>query len=176
MALPDKNGGITVKAVNDRLTKQEVKLILTLVDTAGKTTLTEKITKQIPADKAIDIATLKKGKLPAGHILILDYESADGSKGRAHFANEPYKALSFSDPHITHTATIKNNALHITLSAKNLSLFTSAETGVDGSYSENVLDLLPNEKAEIIFTPTNARDLEAAHKNLCIRNLYSSSH
>ena len=176
MALPDKNGGITVKAVNDRLTKQEIKLILTLVDTAGKTTLTEKITKQIPADKAIDIATLKKGKLPAGHILILDYESADGSKGRAHFANEPYKALSFSDPHITHTATIKNNALHITLSAKNLSLFTSAETGVDGSYSENVLDLLPNEKAEIIFTPTNARDLEAAHKNLCIRNLYSSSH
>jgi len=176
MALPDKNGGITVKAVNDRLTKQEVKLILTLVDTAGKTTLTEKITKQIPADKAIDITTLKKGKLPAGHILILDYEAEDGSKGRAHFANEPYKALSFSDPHITHTATIKNNALHITLSAKNLSLFTSSETGVDGSYSDNVLDLLPNEKAEIIFTPTNARDLEAARKNLTIRNLYSSSH
>ena len=176
MALPEKNGGITVKAVNDRLTKQEVKLILTLVDAAGKTTLTEKITKQIPADKAIDITTLKKGKLPAGHILILDYEAADGSTGRAHFANEPYKALSFSDPHITHTATIKNSALHITFSAKTLSLFTTAETGVDGSYSDNVLDLLPNEKAEIIFTPTTPGDLEAARKNLIIRNLYSSSH
>ena len=45
-----------------------------------------------------------------------------------------------------------------------------------GSYSDNVLDLLPGEKAEIIFTPDNADDLKAAQTNLIIRNLYASSH
>ena len=176
MALPDKSGGITVKAVNDRLTKQQLTLTLTKVNPPGKATRLKSVKKFIPADKAIEVAKLKKGELPAGHILILDYEAADGSKGRAHFAAEPYKALGFIDPQITHTTTIKNQALHISLSAKNLSLFTTAETGVDGSYSDNVLDLLLNEKAEIIFTPANERDLDAAHKNLIIRNLYSSSH
>lgn len=174
MALPDKNGGIIVKAVNDRLTKQNIKLKLTAVDPAGKATPLTSISKSVPADKATELTTLKVGTLPTGHILILDYEAADGSKGRAHFANEPYKALRFVDPQITHTATIKNNRLHITLSARHLSLFTTAETGVDGSYSDNVLDFLPGEKAEIIFTPTNAGVLEAARSNLVIRNLYSS--
>ena len=176
MALPDKKGGVIIKAVNDRLTKQNVKVTLTTVDPAGKATKLAALSKSVPTDKAIELITLKAGKLPAGHILILDYEAADGSKGRVHFANEPYKALHFVDPQITHTATIKNNKLHIILSAKYTSLFTTAETGVDGSYSDNVLDLLPGEKAEIIFTPINVAHLETVQKNLIIRSLYSSSH
>ena len=176
MALPGKDGGITIKAVNDRLTKQNVKLTLTAVDPAGKATELAQISKSVPADKAIALTTLKSGKLPKTHILIMDYEAADGSTGRAHYANEPYKALSLIDPQMTHTATIKSNALHVSITSKNLSLFTTVETGVDGSYSDNVLDLLPGEKAEIIFTPTAGSDLEIARKNLTIRNLYSSSH
>ncbi len=176
MALPDKKGGIIIKAVNDRLTKQTLTLTLTSVDPAGKATKLSILKKSVPPDKAIELTTLKAGKLPKGHILIMDYEAADGSKGRAHFANEPYKALNFIDPQIAHKAEIKNGALHIAITAKHTSLFTCAETGADGSYSDNVLDLLPGEKAEIIFTPANPRDIEAAHKNLVIRNLYSSSH
>ncbi len=176
MALPDKKGGISIKAVNDRLAKQNIKVTLTTVDPAGKTAHLAKLSKSVPADKAIELTRLKQGTLPAGHILILDYEATDGSMGRAHFAGEPYKALRFVDPLLAHTATIKNNTLHITLSAKHTSLFTAAETGVDGQYTDNVVDLLPGESTTIIFTPTNAADLKSAQQNLVVRNLYSSSH
>jgi len=176
MAIPDKQGTITIKAVNDRLKAQKLTLELTIVDPAGKAKPFKQFSKAVPPDKAIEIAKLKSADLPKGHVLIMDYEAADGSKGRAHFAAEPYKALRFLDPQISHKAEIKNGKLHISLSAKHLSLFTTAETGVDGNYSDNVLDLLPGEKAEIIFTPTNAADLQVAQNNLVIRNLYSSSH
>ena len=176
MAIPDKQGGITIKAVNDRLKAQKLSLILSIVDPAGKAKLFKQLSKSVPADKAIEIAKLKSADLPKGHVLIMDYEAADGSKGRAHFAAEPYKALRFLDPQIGYKTEIKSGKLHISFSAKHLSLFTTAETGVDGSYSDNVLDLLPGEKATIIFTPTHAADLQAAQNNLIIRNLYSSSH
>ena len=176
MAIPDKQGGITIKAVNDRLKALKLSVTLTIADPSGKARALKSISKSVPADKAIDIAKLKKSDLPAGHILVMDYEAADGSSGRVHFAAEPYKALRFLDPQITHTVEIRNNKLHIKLSAKHTSLFTMAETGVDGSYTDNVIDLLPNEKIEIIFTPANVADLKAALASLIIRNLYSSSH
>jgi beta-mannosidase len=177
MALPDKKtGGIIIKAVNDRLTKQKLSLKLSTLDPAGKAKHLKDISATIPADKAVEVAKLKKGQLPQGHILILDYEAADGSKGRVHFANEPYKAMNIINPEITHSTKIKDSKLHITLNTKNAALFVTAETGVFGSYSDNVLDMLPNEKATIIFTPDNADDLKAALTNLIIRNLYASSH
>jgi beta-mannosidase len=130
----------------------------------------------VPADKAIEIARLKKGELPAGQILIMDYDAADGSKARAHFAAEPYKALHIIDPQLTQRTEIKSGKLHIHLAAHHAALFVVAETGVDGHYSDNVLDLLPGESATIVFTPDNPADLKSAAQNLVIRNLYSSSH
>jgi beta-galactosidase/beta-glucuronidase len=106
----------------------------------------------------------------------MDYQTADGSTGRAHFTPEPYKALHFIDPLLSHRCEIKSGKLHITIAAKHTALFTTVETGVDGAYSDNVLDLLPDESATITFTPTQAADLKAAQQNLVIRNLYSSSH
>jgi beta-mannosidase len=177
MALPDKKtGGIIIKAVNDRLTKQKLSLKLSTLDPAGKPKLLKNINANVPADKAVEVARLKEGDLPMGHILILDFEAADGSKGRVHFANEPYKAMNIINPHITHSGKIKDGKLHIALSTKNTALFVTAETGVFGRYSDNVLDMLPGESTTIIFTPDNADDLKTAETNLIIRNLYSSSH
>ncbi len=105
MALPDKkSGGIVVKAVNDRLTMQKLSLKLSTLDPVGKAKHLKDVSANIPTDRAVEITKLKKGELPAGHILILDYEAADGSKGRVHFANEPYKAMNIIDPQITHSA------------------------------------------------------------------------
>jgi beta-mannosidase len=177
MALPDKKtGGIVIKAVNDRLTKQKFSLKLSTLDPAGKAKLLKNISANIPADKAVEVAKLKKGQLPMAHILILDFEAADGSKGRVHFANEPYKAMNIINPDISHSTKIKDGKLHIALSTKHAALFVTAETGVFGSYSDNVLDMLPGESTKIIFTPDNADDLKTAQTNLIIRNLYSSSH
>jgi beta-galactosidase/beta-glucuronidase len=177
MAVPDKkSGGLTVKAVNDRLKAQKLSLTLTILDPAGSARKFKSLAKSIPADKAVELVKLKKSDLPAGHILIMDYQATDGSTGRAHFAIEPYKALNIIAPQLTHSAEVKNGALHIKLSAKHAALFVTAETGVDGSYSDNVFDLLPGEKAQIIFTPDNPANLKTAQENLIIRDLYSSSH
>ncbi|MDE2447263.1 MAG: glycoside hydrolase family 2 protein, partial [Alphaproteobacteria bacterium] len=176
MAVPDKHGGITVKAVNDRLKAQKISLTLTILDPAGKAKPVKTISKSIPADKAIEITRLKKGELPAGYILILDYEATDGSTGRTHFAHEPYKALNMIDPQISHTAKIVDGALQIKVKTKQAALFVAAETSVRGSYSDNIFDLLPGELTTIIFKPDNPADLETAHNNLIIRNLFSSSH
>jgi beta-mannosidase len=177
MAIPDKaTGMISIKAVNDRLKAQKISLTLTIVDPAGKANIFKQFSKSVPADKAIEITKLKKSDLPAGNILVMDYKAADGSTGRAHYTAEPYKALRFVDPEITHKSEIRNGALHVLLSVKFTSLFTTLETGCDGSYSDNMLDLLPEDKAEIVFTPTNPADLVPAEKNLIVRNLYSSSH
>jgi beta-mannosidase len=176
MAVPDKQGSISVKAVNDTLKVQKLSLALSILDPAGKVHELKFVKKSVPSDKAIEIARLKKGELPSGHILIMDYDAADGSKARAHFAAEPYKALHIIDPQLTHRAEIKNEKLHIHLAAHHAALFVVAECGVDGNYSDNVLDLLPGESATVIFTPDNPADLKSAAKNLVIRNLYSSSH
>lgn len=177
MALPDKKtSGIIIKAVNDRLTKQKLSLKLSTIDPAGRAKHLKDIRANIPADKAVEVAKLKNGELPSGHILILDYEAADGSKGRVHFANELYKAMNIINPEIGLNTKIKDGKLHIALSTKHTALFVTAETGVFGSYSDNVFDMLPGESATIIFTPDNADELKAAQTNLIIRNIYSSSH
>ena len=176
MAIPDSKGGVEIKAVNDRLKAQKLSLTLTMVDPAGKAKFLKSLTKTVPADKAVVLTTLKAGTLPKGHVLIMDYVAGDGSKGRVHYAAQPYKALGFSDPQVAHKAVIENGQLHVAISVKGLCLFATVETGVDGYYSDNVVDLLPGENTMIIFTPTHAEDLAAAHRNLIIRDLYSSSH
>jgi beta-mannosidase len=177
MAVPDKaNGGVVIKAVNDRLEKQKLSLDLIMLDPAGRAKPFKTISATLPADRAVDVVKLKKGELPAGHILIMDFEGADGSKGRVHFANEPYKTLNIVNPALTHHAKIRGGSLVISLKAKMAALFVVAETGVDGRYSDNVLDLLSGESAEIIFTPDSPAELQAALENLIIRDLYSSSH
>ncbi|MEO6607116.1 MAG: glycoside hydrolase family 2 protein [Aestuariivirga sp.] len=177
MALPDKgSGGVIIKAVNDRLEKQKLSLDLVVLDPSGWAKPFKTISATLPPDRAVDVVKLKKGELPAGHILIFDFEAADGSKGRVHFANEPYKALNIANPALTHSAKIKDGSLAISLKAKLAALFVMAETGVDGRYSDNVLDLLPGESAEIIFTPDIPAELQTALDNLIIRDLYSSSH
>jgi beta-mannosidase len=177
MAVPDKAaGGIIVKAVNDRPKAQKITLTLSILDPQGKATPLKTISKSIPADKAIEVAKLKNTDLPAGHVLIMDFEAADGSKGRSHFAAEPYKALAIVAPQLTHSATIKDGALHIRIASKHAALFVTAETGVPGRYSDNVLDLLPGETTIIIFTPDDPADLSSAKDNLVIRDLYASSH
>jgi beta-mannosidase len=177
MALPDKgSGGVIIKAVNDRLEKQKLSLDLIVLDPSGRAKPFKTISATLPPDRAVDVMKLKNGELPAGHILILDFEAADGSKGRVHFVNEPYKALNIANPALTHSAKIKDGSLAISLKAKLAALFVMAETGVDGRYSDNVLDLLSGESAEIIFTPDNPAELQTALDNLIIRDLYSSSH
>ncbi len=177
MALPDKaSGGVVIKAVNDRLEKQKLSVQLYILDPAGKAKLLKKISANLPSDKAVEVAKLKKSQLPAGHVLIMDYEAGDGSKGRVHFANEPYKSLPLVDPHIIHRADIKGATLIISLHAKNAAFYVAAETGVNGTYSDNVLDMLPGEKAMISFTPDDPAQIQTAQENLIIRDLYSSSH
>jgi beta-mannosidase len=176
MAVPDKQGGIVVKAVNDRLKAQKLSLTLTSLDPAGKAKPFKTISKSVPADKAVEIAKLKKSDLPEGHILILDYEASDGSKGRTHFAHEPYKSLNIIKPDLSHVAKSVGGALHITIKAKHAALFVCAETSVHGSYSDNIIDMLPGESTTIIFTPDHRNDLQTALDNLVIRDLYSSSH
>ncbi|MFO1034894.1 MAG: glycoside hydrolase family 2 protein [Hyphomicrobiales bacterium] len=176
MAVPDKAGNISVKAVNDRTKAQKLSLSLCILDPAGDARAFKSVSKSIPADKAVEVVKLKTGDLPPGHILIMDYDADDGCRGRVHFANEPYKALKIIAPHITHRAEARDGALHITLSSKRAALFVTAETGVAGRYSDNVLDLLPGESARITFTPHNPAHLQAAKDNLVIRDLWSSSH
>lgn len=177
MALPDRaSGGVVVKAVNDCLQKQKLSLELLVLDPAGKVKPLKRISSSLPPDKAVDVAKLKPGDLPSGHVLIMDYEADNGSKGRVHFANEPYKALNLVDPQISHRAEIKGVSLIITLLAKNAAFFVAAETGVNGTYSDNVLDMLPGEKVTISFTPDDPAQIQTALTNLIIRDLYSSSH
>jgi len=167
---------LVIKAVNDRLTKQKLSLDLIVLDPAGRAKPLKTISATLPPDKAVEVFKLKKGELPVGHILVMDFEGADGSKGRVHFANEPYKALGLVNAGLTHEAKIKDGSLVISLKAKQATLFVVAETGVDGRYSDNVIDLLPGEKAEIVFTPEDPGQLQSALDHLIIRDLYSSSH
>lgn len=177
MVLPDKTtGGLVVKAVNDRLKAQKLSLSLAIVDPAGQSNPYASMNKTISADWAVEVLKLKPGALPPGHLLVVDHVAVDGGKGRAHYSAEPYKALRLVDPRLTHSVTKRDGSLHIALKTKNLALYVTAETGVNGCYSDNILDLLPGEAAQIIFTPDNPDDLTAARDNLVIRDLYSSSH
>jgi hypothetical protein len=50
------------------------------------------------------------------------------------------------------------------------------ETDVPGSFSDNVIDILPGETTTLTFTPDDPSRIDEAMKCLVIRDLHSSSH
>jgi len=163
-AVPTGNT-ITLRASNDAPHDVTLAIDAQAVDMDGnlRALATE---SQTVSDISVDVLSLASDALQPGEMLVVDWTSADGS-GREIYAPEPYKTYDLPDANIT-----MDIAGHtITLTAGNLSLFTSLEADVNGRFSDNAFDMLPGETREIIFTPADP----SATPTFTLRDLHSAT-
>lgn len=156
---------ITLRGTNDVPNDVAVTVTAQVVDTNGTlrdlTTATKTLT-----DVSADIATVALSDLQDGEMLVVSWTSPQGD-GREVYAPEPYKTFDLKPAEVA--MTVSGN--EITLVSNGLSLFTALEADVNGRFSDNAFDMLPNETRIITFTPADP----SAQPQFILRDLHSAT-
>jgi beta-mannosidase len=165
-----------VSAVSDLVEDFELSLEVFAVSFSGVKTIiySNKVTLTPDAGKELTRITLNQ--ITNDQILFLNWTDEQGHAQRNHASPVAYKHLNLPNPQLQTAATAQGNKLNISITAKNLALYVTAECDVAGHFSDNAFDLLGSETKTIYFTPDSPSDITRALNTLVIRDLYSSSH
>ena len=175
-AVPEKEtGDLVIIGVNDGPAEVSVEVTLGFVAPDGGMVALPPLQAYLPMDRAIAITRIASADIRRGSILHIQHQTGPADAMRSHFAVQPYKALDLRAPSLRHAVSQVGGTLRIGLAADLPAYYVMAETAVPGSYSDNVIDLLPGEETAIIFTPGDPARLDEAMRSLVIRDLHSSS-
>jgi beta-mannosidase len=174
--IPDKEtGDLIVTGINDGPVPAEVEVELSFVTPEGKVTALPPLRALLPTERAITLSRIAAPDIRHGEILHFSHAQTGGEAVRSHFATESYKALSLRPPNLRKTVSRADGTLRVDLTSDSPAYYVMVETAVPGTYSENVIDLLPGEPMTIVFTPDDPARLDEAMIDLIIRDLHSSS-
>lgn len=109
-----------------------------------------------------------------GDVLFLSWRDQDGGLLHSHFAHQSCKSPALVRPDLRKVLSRENGTLRIELAADRPAFYVMAECSVSGSFSDNVVDLLPGETVTPSFTPGDPLRLDEAMDSLVIRDLYPS--
>ena len=165
-----------VSAVHDLPEAFVLSLEVTVMSFSGVKTVIYDGQVKLTPDAGREITRIKLADIAKGSILFLQWTDEQGHATRNHATPVAYKFLNLPNPELQSTTKVDGSRLNISIAAKNLALYVSAECDVAGHFSDNAFDLLGGEKKTISFTPDIASDLTRARQTLVIRDLYSSSH
>jgi beta-mannosidase len=173
VAIPDKATGLLrILGVNDTASAFALSVEVTSVTPAGGVTALATLKGEVAADRACVLGEVAPRR---GEILFLSWRDTTGRIVRSHVAPEPYKALALARPGIRRQISLHVGTLRIDIAAEKPAFYVMAETSVPGSFSDNVIDLLPGETVTLHFTPDDPGAIDLAMSSLVIRDLYSSS-
>ena len=170
---------LTIKIVSDRLTNFDGKLNMELLDFTGKKLWD--ISKQIPvignsSTKYFEIALddLLLGFDKTKVVLNCTLNGGNELITSRQFYLVHAKDLLIENPELTNSVEKIENDYLITLESKKLAknLFISFD-GIEGSYSNNYFDMLPNQKYQVKFTPNNpVADIKGKCKIISLYDSY----
>ena len=172
LGIPEKDSKtIRVMAVNDGAAATDVEVELFSVTPEGVRTSHPPLWGRVPPDRASLL-----GHIPSrdGEVLFFAWRDEHGGLHRNHVTHQPYKELALRPPGLICNARELNGQLEVDITAANPTFHVMAETAVPGRFSDNAIDVLPGEKATLLFTPDDPLRLGEAARSLVVRDLYSS--
>jgi beta-mannosidase len=121
-------------------------------------------------EAAQEVALIAAEALLPGEVLAITW-SGDAAGGDVHAPN-PWKTYDLLPAHVTHRVEQDGDDWIITLSAKALGLFVSAEASVPGRFSNNAFTLFPGHDAVLRFHP----ETPGERPDFTIRDLHSATY
>jgi beta-mannosidase len=169
VAVP-KDGGIVLKAVNDRPEAVTITVIATAAAMDGSVRKLAEATVTVPTDAAVPVLTLAPDSLRADEVLAITW-AGDAQGGDVH-APQPWKAYDLLPSGLTCETRQEGAAWKLTLQVNALAPFVAVESEVRGRFSPNAVTLFPGHPTTITFTP----DDPLAVPNFSLRDLYSATY
>ena len=172
-----EDGRVEFYVVSDRTQPQALRLHVTLMDFAGVShletwrdvsvaPLASKSYMSVPLEVFARVKDTSK--------VFLHCELT--SSGRVVSANnvyfKPYKELSIPAPHVVTSVARTRGGFTVTLKSDTLAraVYLSA-AGLEGTFSDNYFDLMPNAETRVEFRAARATSLEEFRANLRVRSL-----
>jgi beta-mannosidase len=169
VAVP-KDGGIELRAVNDRAEVATITVTARAAAMDGSTRKLAEATVTVPTDAAVPVLTLSPDALGAGEVLAFTW-SGDAQGGDVH-APKPWKAYDLLPSGLTAEMRQGGGVWNLTLQVKALAPFVAVESEVPGRFSANAVTLFPGFPATIIFTPEDP----SAVPRFTFRDLHSATY
>jgi beta-mannosidase len=177
-------GDFLVMGINDSGRILAIETDVFAISVAGKVTRLNRVKTLLPSDRSIEIMRIEKNDIPTDAILSWKWRSetkpdatADTAfHGQNHLSPLPYKTLALHNPGLKVSVETENKHVTIRITATRPALYVTIEAALAGTFSDNVLDILTGDTAEIFFTPDDPAALEIASKGIVVRDLYSASH
>jgi beta-mannosidase len=164
------NGGIALKAVNDRPEAVTITVTANAVTMEGTTRKLGEATITVSPDAAVQVLELAPDALRAGEVLAFVW-SGDAQGGDVH-APKPWKAYDLLPSGLTADVRRDGDVWKLTMQVKALSPFVAVESEVSGRFSANAVTIFPGSPATITFTPEDPK----AQPVFTFRDLHSATY
>lgn len=164
-----KDGGIVLRAVNDRAKALTITVTADAAAMDGTVRKLKEATVNVSPDAAVQVMDLAPDALRDGEVLAFVW-SGDAQGGDVH-APKPWKAYDLQPSGLTADIKRDDNVWKLTLQVKALAPFVAVESEVPGRFSTNAVTLFPGHPATITFTPEDP----SATPTFTLRDLHSAT-
>ncbi|MFN3576283.1 MAG: beta-mannosidase [Tabrizicola sp.] len=164
-----KDGGIELRAVNDRAEAVSITVTANAAAMDGTVRHLAQATVTVPTDAAVPVLSLAADALRADEVLAFTW-SGDAQGGDLH-APKPWKAYDLQPSGLMAEIRRDGGVWKLTLQVKALAPFVAVESEVPGRFSTNAVTLFPGQPATITFTPEDP----SADPTFTFRDLHSAT-
>ncbi|MES2915894.1 MAG: glycoside hydrolase family 2 protein [Pseudomonadota bacterium] len=165
-----KDGGIELRAVNDRPDAVTITVTANAAAMDGTTRKLGEATVVVSPDAAVPVLTLALDALRADEVLAFTW-SGDAQGGDVH-APKPWKGYDLMPSGLTADIVRDGAVWKLTLQVKALAPFVAVESEVSGRFSANAVTLFPGFPTTITFTPEDP----SAVPVFTLRDLHSATY
>jgi beta-mannosidase len=165
-----KDGGIELRAVNDRPEAATITVTANAAAMDGSTRELGKATVTVSPDAAVPVLTVAADALRTDEVLAFIW-SGDAQGGDVH-APKPWKAYDLLPSGLTADIKREGDIWKFTLKVKALAPFVAVESEVPGRFSTNAVTMFPGYPATITFTPEDP----SAVLTFTLRDLHSATY
>ncbi|EYD74600.1 Beta-mannosidase [Rubellimicrobium mesophilum DSM 19309] len=104
-------------------------------------------------------------------VLTFGWEASDGSRAGDVFAPRPWKAYDLPDPQLAHQVTRDGDRWVLSVNARAMAFFVTAEADLPGRWDRNAIHLGPGRTARLTFTPQSP----GREPRFALRDLHSAT-
>jgi beta-mannosidase len=165
-----KDGGIELRAVNDRPEAVTITVTANAAAMDGTTRKLGEATVTVSPDAAVPVLTVNADALRVDEVLAFTW-SGDAQGGDVH-APKPWKAYDLLPSGLTAEVQRDGAIWKLTLQVNTLAPFVAVESEVPGRFSANAVTLFPGHPATITFTPEDP----SAVPTFTLRDLHSATY
>nr|MCU0904212.1 glycoside hydrolase family 2 protein [Tabrizicola sp.] len=169
VAVP-KDGGIVLRAVNDRPEAATITVTANAAAMDGSTRKLGEATVTVSPDAAVQVLTVAADALGPGEVLAFIW-SGDAQGGDVH-APRPWKAYDLLPSGLTADIKREGDVWKLTLQVNVLAPFVAVESEVPGRFSTNAVTMFPGYPTKITFTPEDP----SAVPTFTFRDLHSATY